>query len=130
MDKAPKPGTRRRFVLDMLVARPVQWIDFNSQELGYPSGRCDAIRSDLASLRNIYNLDIRAAGARHPGICRWRYVPLSVEAGYHEVIALTERLHRQFLEVVKLARRARHPGHQQRSGLAAVQYRRCRDGRR
>jgi hypothetical protein len=46
-----------------------------SLRLGYPSGHCDAIRSDLVSLSDIYDLDIRTAGAGHPGMCRWRYVP-------------------------------------------------------
>jgi hypothetical protein len=75
MDKMPKPGTRRRFTFDMLVARPDEWIDFSPQELGYPSGHCDAIRSDLTDLRNVYNLDIRTAGPGRSGLCRWRYVP-------------------------------------------------------
>ena len=75
MDKTPRPGTRRRSVFDMLIARPGEWIDFNPQSLGYPSASCDAIRSDLVSLRDVYNLDIRAAGAGYPGMCRWRYVP-------------------------------------------------------
>jgi hypothetical protein len=75
MDKTPKLGTRRRFVFDMLIARPDEWINFNPQELGYPSGHCDAIRSDLTDLRNVYNLDIRTAGAGRSGRCRWRYVP-------------------------------------------------------
>jgi hypothetical protein len=75
MNKTPKLGTRRRFVFDMLVARPGEWIEFIPQELGYASGDCSAIRTDLGSLRNMYNLDIRTAGAGHPGLCRWRYVP-------------------------------------------------------
>jgi hypothetical protein len=32
---------------------------------GYPSAWCGAIRSDLISLRDVYDLDIRAAGAGH-----------------------------------------------------------------
>ena len=75
MDKMPKPGTRRRLTFDMLVARPDEWIDFCPQELGYLSGHCDAIRSDLAELRNVYNLDIRTAGPGRSGLCRKRYVP-------------------------------------------------------
>jgi len=71
----PKPGTRRRFVFDILTARPDEWIDFNPQGLGYSSGHCAAIRCDLIDLRNIYDLDIRTAGTGRPGSCRWRYVP-------------------------------------------------------
>jgi len=75
MDKTPKLGTRRRFVFDMLIARPGEWIDFNPKELGYPFGHCSAIRTDLTDLRNNYNLDIRTAGVGRLGLCRWRYVP-------------------------------------------------------
>jgi DNA-binding MarR family transcriptional regulator len=82
-------------------------------ELGHPSGHCDAIRSDLVFLSDIYDLDIRTAGAGIPvsvagATCgaNLPYLCLSVggvvATGYYEVIALTERLHRQFLEVVKL----------------------------
>jgi hypothetical protein len=75
MDKTPKPGTRRRFVFEMLIARPGEWIDFDPKALGYSSGHCGGIRSDLVDFRNNYNLDIRTAGAGRPGLCRWRYVP-------------------------------------------------------
>jgi hypothetical protein len=75
MDKSPKLGTRRRTVFDMLIATPGEWIDFNPTELGYSSAHCGAIRSDLLDFRDVYNLDIRTAGAGRPGLCRWRYVP-------------------------------------------------------
>jgi hypothetical protein len=75
MHKTPKLGTRRRSIFDMLIAMPDEWIEFDPKALGYPSPRCEAIRSDLIALRDIYDLDIRTAGAGHPGICRWRYVP-------------------------------------------------------
>jgi hypothetical protein len=77
MHKTPKRATRRRSIFDMLIATPDEWIEFDPKALGYPSPRCNALHSDLMALRDTYRLDIRAAGAGHPGICRWRYVPNS-----------------------------------------------------
>jgi hypothetical protein len=76
MDKAPKPGTRRRSLYDLLVSRPDEWIDFDPKTLGYTGHRKSrTLWTDIEALRDIYNLDIRTAAAGHSGLCRWRYVP-------------------------------------------------------
>jgi hypothetical protein len=74
MNKAPRLGTRRRSLYDLLVSRPDEWIDFDPKTLGYESPRSGMLKADIAALRDIYNLEIRTAGMGHPGICRWRYV--------------------------------------------------------
>jgi len=75
MNKVPKPGTRRRSLYDLLVSRPDEWIDFDPKTLGYESPNSRTLATDIKALRELYNLDIRAAGAGRPGLCRWRYVP-------------------------------------------------------
>jgi hypothetical protein len=75
MDKTPKPGTRRRSLYDLLVSRPGEWIDFDPKTLGYKSPSSRTLVTDMGALRDIYDLDIRTAGAGRPGLCRWRYVP-------------------------------------------------------
>jgi hypothetical protein len=75
VDKTPKPGTRRRSLYDLLLSRPNEWIDFDPKLLGYESPRSGILRTEIAALRDIYNLDIRTASARHPSLCRLRYVP-------------------------------------------------------
>jgi hypothetical protein len=75
MDKMPKLGTRRRSLYDLLLSRPDEWIDFDPKTLGYESPKSRTLSTDIRALREIYNLDIRAAGAGRPGLCRWRCVP-------------------------------------------------------
>jgi hypothetical protein len=75
MDKTPKLGTRRRSLYDLLLSRPGEWIDFDPKSLGYESPKSRTLSTDISALRDIYDLDIRTAGAGHPGLCRWRYVP-------------------------------------------------------
>ena len=75
MDKTPKLGTRRRSLYDLLVSRPDEWIDFDPKTLGYESPESRTVSTDIGALREIYNLDIRAAGAGRLGLCRGRYVP-------------------------------------------------------
>ena len=67
----PRPGTRRRKLYDMLMARPGEWIEFVATDLGYT--KREMLHTDLDALRYGYGLDIRTAG--RPGMCRWRYVP-------------------------------------------------------
>jgi hypothetical protein len=40
-----------QFYRDLLVSRPGEWIDFNSQTLGYKSPRSSMLKADIAALR-------------------------------------------------------------------------------
>ena len=70
---APRPGTRRRRLYDLLMDNRGRVVEFDAWTIGY---RKRALGSDLEVLRNDYELDIRCLTKR--GIkgkgkigCRW-----------------------------------------------------------